>query len=393
MPITTHSLTRDRFTWLMYLMMGFYSYFLSGLGPAMPFLRAELRLSYTVSSLHFSAFAAGILVAGLITDRLTRRFGRRKIFWSGMAGMIAGALLLLLGSRPALTIGGSLMMGTIGSFLLVLIPSLLSERFGEARAVAISEANVAGSFCAGLAPLAIGLLVRIHWGWRSAFLLIVAGGFLLYGMSRQVDFPEVSAEHSTQARASTRLPAIFWAYWILIVLAVAVEFCIIFWSATFLEVERQLPKANAALVMSVFLGAMVVGRFLGSHVSQHFRSERIVLGSVGMSLIGFLLHWGAIPVALTMSGLFLAGIGVSNLYPQLLALAVGTAPQQTDAASARASLASGIAILCLPLLLGGLADAVGIGRAYGMVLVLLALVAIGMLIVRNLIQQRHLKNE
>jgi fucose permease len=215
-------------------------------------------------------------------------------------------------------------------------------------------------------------------------------------VSRQLDFPEIPIVHSAREQISVRLPAIFWAYWTLIVLAVAVEFCIIFWSATFLEVERQLPKANAALVMSVFLGAMVAGRFLGSRISQYFRSEQIVLGSVGMGLIGFLLHWGAAPLALTMAGLFLAGIGVSNLYPQLLALAVGTAPQQTDTASARASLASGIAILCLPLLLGGLADAVGIGRAYGMVIVLLAFVAIGMLIVRNLPQQgpqhRHLKS-
>jgi hypothetical protein len=48
----TQSFQRDRFTWLAYLFLGFYSYFLNGLGPITPLLKEELKLSYTVSSLH-----------------------------------------------------------------------------------------------------------------------------------------------------------------------------------------------------------------------------------------------------------------------------------------------------------------------------------------------------
>lgn len=51
---------RDRFTWLAYLSLAFYGYFLNVLGPITPFLKEELRLSYTVSSFHFTAFAVGI---------------------------------------------------------------------------------------------------------------------------------------------------------------------------------------------------------------------------------------------------------------------------------------------------------------------------------------------
>lgn len=55
---------RDRFTWLAYLSLAFYAYFLNVLGPITPFLKDELHLSYTVSSLHFTAFAVGILCVG-----------------------------------------------------------------------------------------------------------------------------------------------------------------------------------------------------------------------------------------------------------------------------------------------------------------------------------------
>ena len=66
------------------------------------------------------------------------------------------------------------------------------------------------------------------------------------------------------------------------------------------------------------------------------------------------------------------GLGIANLYPLLLSLTLGTASNNTVQASARATLASGVAILTLPLVLGRLADAVGIGLAFGVVMLLLA---------------------
>jgi hypothetical protein len=60
------------------------------------------------------------------------------------------------------------------------------------------------------------------------------------------------------------------------------------------------------------------------------------------------------------------------MYPLILSLAIGAARGNTVQASARATLASGTAILSLPLVLGRLADAVGITSAYGMVAILLS---------------------
>lgn len=51
---------RVRFTWLAYLMLGYYSYLNSTLGPILPFLRSELELSYSLAGLHVSAFALGL---------------------------------------------------------------------------------------------------------------------------------------------------------------------------------------------------------------------------------------------------------------------------------------------------------------------------------------------
>ena len=65
---------RNDFTWLAYVMLAYFAYLQASFGPLMPFLRAELHLSYTIGSLHVSAFALGMVLAGLLGDRLAHRW-------------------------------------------------------------------------------------------------------------------------------------------------------------------------------------------------------------------------------------------------------------------------------------------------------------------------------
>src|ERR671911_1194138 len=162
---------RDELTWLAFGMLGFYNYLLSGLGPLMPSLREELGLSYTIASLHFSAFAVGMILAGLVGDRVVRRYGRRTVFWIGAAGLVAGVVALTIFHTPILTVGSVLLMGGVGSLVLILIPAILADRHGENRAVAIVEANILSAATGAMAGLLIGLGEQTPAGWRGAPLL------------------------------------------------------------------------------------------------------------------------------------------------------------------------------------------------------------------------------
>ena len=95
------------------------------------------------------------------------------------------------------------------------------------------------------------------------------------------------------------------------------------------------------------------------------------MASILVAGCGFGLFWGTGQALLGMVGLFVTGLGVASLYPLILSLTLGVAGSNIDQASARATLASGTAILALPLVLGRLADLVGIRQAYGVVAVLL----------------------
>ncbi len=361
---------RSRATWLAYLMLALYGYFLNIFGPITPFLKNELELSYTVSSLHFSAFALGIIGAGLIGHRVIDRLGRWRSLWISAFGMSLCALLLIAGREPALTIGASFLMGLIGSLILAIVPSALSDQHGDKRAVALSEANVIASLVSAIAPVLVGWFALSTLGWRAALVVAVLAIVAMRAAFNRVSFPPTQTPADSN-RGERQLPALYWVYWAALVVAVSVEFCMIFWSADYLETGLGMPKAEAAQAVSVFLGGMIVGRLASSRLVQRFSTHQIVTGSLLVATVGFLTYWAALVPLAGVAGLFITGLGVAGLYPLILSLAIGAAKGSTVRASAFSSLASGVAIFTLPLILGRLADAVGIRPAYAVMVVLL----------------------
>ncbi len=376
--LVANHFTRTPFTWLAYWMLAFYGYFLNILGPITPFLKQELSLSYTVSSLHFTAFAVGILCVGLWGHLVIGRVGQSRSLWMGAAGMSASALLLIIGPNPVATIGASFLMGLVGSLILAIVPSALADQHGELRSVALSEANVVSSIVSALAPLMVGWFAALIGGWRSALIIAALAPLLMRLAYPRVVMPKtkLAAETSDTTRRGS-LPFLYWVYWVGIVLAVSVEFCMIFWSADYLENQLGLARADAAQAVSLFLAGMIVGRLASSRFVPRIPINLFVIASIFVAGLGFMLYWQTGSIVPGLTGLFLTGLGTGSLYPLSLSMAIGAAGDRTVQAGARATLASGTAILALPLVLGRLADAVGIQPAYGII----ALLLIGLLLI------------
>jgi fucose permease len=367
---------RDRFTWMAYFLLAYFAFTQAALGPLMPFLRTELRLNYTIAGLHLSAFALGMIGAGLTADRLAQRWSRRAIFWGGGFGMALGALGLTLSGQPVLTVASIFSMGFLGTLMLILIQTTLSDRHGQHRVIALTESNVGASISASLAPVVVGSFEGIGLDWRGALFLAVLAFVVLALCFRHVSLPRSRQAISRSQDSTQTLPLVFWAYWFVICLGVSIEWCLIFWGADFLEKVIGLSRVNAATMMSVFFGAMVLGRFAGSRLSRVVPSASLLLLAIGITLVGFPLFWLARLAPLNLAGLFIAGLGVANMFPLTLSVALNAVPEQADVASARLSLGGGLAILLAPLVLGWTADQLNIQNAYGIVALLAVIVAI-----------------
>ncbi|MEO8397960.1 MAG: MFS transporter, partial [Chloroflexota bacterium] len=262
----TTTFVRDRFTWLAYFMLAYFSFMQSSLGPLTPFLRADLHLNYSETGLHLSAFAFGMIIAGLSAERVTARWGRRAVFWGGALGLGFGGVLLTLGRSVIFTVPSALIMGFLGAYLLVMIPACLTDHHGSQRAIALTESNVAASISATLAPLFVGIGETIGLTWRFGLLVGAGICLVLAVVFRKTPIPAEVKRAQTQA--SRPLPRRFWAYWLVVVFAVSLEWCMVFWGADFLQNSVGLEKVTASTLMSVFFVAMVIGRVIGSRLTR-----------------------------------------------------------------------------------------------------------------------------
>lgn len=387
---TATTFQRDSLTWQGYFLIAYLAYLQAVIGPLMPFFRAEQGYGYPEASAHFSAPAIGGILAGIIGAHLVLRFGRKAAIWFGGTGMALGNLLLAHGGILPLSLGGMVLAGFAGTLLQNAIQSALSDRHGERRAYALTELNVSASLAALSAPLLVSGFERLGLGWRAAIYAIVLyfGGLWLCFRRVRVPMPAQDAMQRAQKR-NAPLPSLFWMYAIALFLIGAMEWSIVYWSADFLERAIGFERTLAAALTTFFFIAMLIGRIIGSRLTRRFHNTTLLAAAMYLAIGGFLLLWLAPLPLLNVIGLFMAGLGTANLFPQGISLALGIAASQVDRANARVGLSVSLAVLLAPQLLGNLADRIGIQSAYGTVL-LFQLAALALILAANRVVRRHL---
>lgn len=313
-----------------------------------------------------SALAAGGVLAALLAPALLRRVALGTLLRAALVGLAVGTLVLVGGREPASVIAAALLLGAAGTLVIVAVPLVIEASQGPARAAALAEANFGASAAGVLAPVAIGGATLLGVGWEAgAVLVLLPIGLLALTLRRPVATGR-ALEVDDPAPAGA-LTGGYWRWWSLIVLVVGVEFCIAFWASDFLREETGLDRGAASIALGGFVGGMAAGRFVGGRLAATLDPRRLLLGSLGVALAGFSLFWSATVPAPAVAGLVVAGTGVALLYPLSLALAMGAAPGRAQAASARASLGSGLAVLVAPFALAALADQVGVRSAFAIV--------------------------
>ncbi|MDR3372619.1 MAG: MFS transporter [Ancalomicrobiaceae bacterium] len=378
---TTQAFRRDRITWGCYFALALFAYFLNIQGNIIPFLRDEFALSYREVSLHPAALAAGLIVCGLFGERVVAWCGRRSALALGLIGACGGAVLLSLAHTAAASIAGCLLMGMPGGLVLVVVPAVLAERHGANRSIALGEAN-AGSYMASLtATVAMGLFTAIGLDWRYGLALGIE--LTAVAFARHAGDPIPAAQPHGESRAG-RLPAAYWAYWATLFCVIALEYCILLWSPEVLERVQGLSRASAATMAAAFSVAMLTGRLFTASLIRRVSAERLLFASLALTLPGIALYIGAHQPALSVVGLVVLGLGTAPLYPLTLGFAIGVAGRHGEVASARASLASGVAILVMPMALGTLADGLGLRLACLMIPILAAVGALCFVAARRL---------
>src|SRR3954464_8525691 len=370
---------RDRLTWVAYVVLAWFAYLQAAPGLVIAHLREELGLSYSTGGLHVAAFAAGSMVAGVTSARLEHALGRRALLWSAAALMGAGAIGLTAGRIAEVTVGSVLGMGLGGGVLLVTIQAALADHHGDRRAVALTEANVAASIAYVVLIGVLSVTAALHAGWRVALLASLVVPVLTWWRNRRlaIDTPPPSRV------ARGRLPGVFWVAAAMLFCTTAAEWCITAWGATFVEDAAGVWCRTAVALMAGYFGGVVAGRTLGSQLSRPPSPARLLALSRASSRSGFASAAPATAPAQALIGLGVIGTGLGNLFPMGLSVTVGLAPGRAVVASGGAGGMQSFAVLLAPLAVGTVADARSLTAALGVVPILLAFAAAGLVLVRR----------
>ena len=377
-PPTTE-FRRDRLSWVAYLMLAWFAYLQAAPGLVIGHLRDELGLSYSAGGLHVAAFAAGSIVAGIVSAPAERAVGRRTLLWSSSAVMGAGTVGLTVGRAVEVTVGSVLVMGVGGGLLLTLIQAALADHHGEHRAVALAEANTAAGVAYLLLIGSLSVAAVVDAGWRVALLASLVVPELAFSRNRRLVIEAPQQAHGTLGR----LPPVFWVATAVLFCATAAEWCITAWGATYVEDATGVTTDTAVALMGGYFGGVVAGRLLGSRLARRHEPSLLLALALAVAATGFALLWPATTAAPALAGLALLGIGLGNLFPMAVSLAVALAPGLAALASGRAVATASSAVLVAPLTVGTLADATSLGTALGIVPVLLVLAAAGLAVVRR----------
>lgn len=351
---------RGAATWYAYLLLGYFTYLISIQGNILPFLKAELELSYRAVSLHTSVIAIGLIVVGLFGERFSQRFGRRAAFRVGVAGSAAAVLLLCLSPVAWASIASCALFGLFGGLVPMTVNAVLSDLHGARREVAFTEANAVAYAFAIMAPVLAGLCVWLGFNWRAVIVVGAAVGIAILLRFFRVALPEVD-RHAVMDRA--RLPTAFWLHSAALGFGVALEFSVLLWAPAYLEQVVGLEPTSAAIGAAAFFLAMLAGRIGGTGLVHIVPARTLFFAACATTLAGFAAYWGAAEPIVVLIGLFIVGLGVSLTFPLLLGFAMNAAAPASGLAATRLMLAPALAIMFGPPLLGSLADGLGLGIA------------------------------
>jgi MFS family permease len=344
---------RDTATWIAFACLFGFGLLNAVLGPALPYLRAAEGLSYLAASAHQVAFAVGGGIAGLLAAAVSRAMSRRRAIATGLGMAALAGLGIGYGPSAYVTILAAFVLSLCGTTALIRLWALLADLHQERRTVAMSEGEVCVSLAGILTPVLIGGLAATALSWRAATavtsVVVAATAVLVLVVPFAEQRERAPAAAVTKSR--WRQPML-----VVVVAVVALEFCLSFWLASFLDDEVGLGRDLAVAMSSVLYAAALAGRLLVSRLARRIAAEPLLVSALFLTVVGAPLLLIAHGPVLAIAGIVVTGIGMGATFPLTSSLHVQASSISADAAMGQVLAVAAIGQIAGPLATGVLAQ-------------------------------------
>lgn len=369
-PDTGRRPVLDRITWISYVQLSLFAFFLYGFGATQALLRDEQGTTRTIASLHATVFALANVVMGLLISRLIARWGRGRVIRFAIFVMSFGILVYTAPFGLAASLIGTAVVASGGVAMIATINAFILDYQGPAGPAALTQANALAALFGFVVPLIIGITTALAVGWRAGLWVLIV--VLLASeivrtrneKSRKVIQAEFPTEKHLVRTEKVHMPRPFWWSLAVVGLLLATEFTLTLWSADLLRERAGLGAAAAAASLAAVTGGMFLGRLYGSRLAQTWNIDRLLTASILISLAGFAVAWLSTMTWVILVSLFVVGLGISVQWPIGVSRAVASSGGRIDKASGLTSVAAGAASGVAPFILGALSDTIGFHSAF-----------------------------
>ena len=363
---------RDRTTLLAYAQYGLLGWFVYGFSASLTLLRDDAGLTRTAASLLSISLAVGGVVGSVTASAIVRRFGRGALLRASSLLVALGALLYVSGA-PLWIVAAGPFIGSLGCAYTVVGASAFLEAHQEHAAdAALAEGNLVASMASLLATFAIGVGSTIALGWRSSMILLAVVAIALeFVRGRSVSAFNVGTALESR-RGAPRLPGLMWWAVLTLILLTSVEITLLQWGPDLLRDRGGLGAAAASTCIAAIVTGMIAGRLIGSRIVERVSSELVFGATIVFAAAAFIYTWLATGAIALVIGFVLIGLGIGMHFPLGIGRAMRASDGQPDRAAGWTSAGIGAMSGIAPFLLAALADAWGVHRAFGVMVLCFA---------------------
>jgi CP family cyanate transporter-like MFS transporter len=318
--------------------------YLTGMGPVLDDMRAELNLAAGVAGLLIAMPTLYFGVFGLLIPRILHVFPpRRLLVW---AMLLVAFGVVLRSTLGAFGLFAGLLIASIGvSVLMVIVPAIIKGAFGQRVGLVMSFYTMTFSLGASLgAGLAVPLARLPHssWQWSLAFWMLpaLAGALAWSGISAHC---LMGVKPSADPGASVRglyCDRLAWQVTLYMGLQSCVGQSLVGWMPAIL-VDRGMLPMQAGAALSISLLTQLLTNFSAPWLATRVRDQRLIITiMMGMMLVGVLGVFYA-PISQAWAWIFMVGLGMGGNFALAVSLLV-LRTRSLQEAAALSSMAQGV---------------------------------------------------
>lgn len=343
-------------SWLNYALVILMGLGWNLIGPALPAVRREFSLSLASVGIIFPittlGFALAVMGAGYVVDG----YGRRPALVG--ASLMLGIGFLGWGLAPSWpTMVACMLFTGAGLGCIDIITNVTASDASSGNRVAdLNRLHMYFGLSAVLSPLLIGLSLDVNW--RLPMLGIGVLGFACLPLALRVQLPPpASIERLSRANVMplARNGLILMVTAVL-VLYIWVEVSMMGWSVTYLTDVFAEPYDRSTVIVSLFWGAIFLGRLAMAWLAQRLSTEQIIQAAL-IASVPLLLVLALAPFAwMVYAAVFLIGLFIAPVFPTMFALALQRFPRRPGTVAILLLLGAAAGGLLPPYVIGVVAE-------------------------------------